>query len=151
MTNPAPPNGVFDPGSFRDPSSRVLHRGDRVLRTLSPEGLADWRALEISPQFAEWVSSGLVIETSEIDDNGTILLEHARVPFWSYPYEWSFSMLRDAARDSRTVSGGGLLLPRLYRLVTHDLHDHGRLPGHRRTRRGDSGRCGGARRGPRDP
>jgi SAM-dependent methyltransferase len=26
------------------------------------------------------------------------LLEHARVPFVSYPYEWTFSMLRDAAQ-----------------------------------------------------
>lgn len=43
------------------------------------------------------MASGLLIETSELDENGTVLLEHARVPFWSYPYEWSFSMLRDAA------------------------------------------------------
>jgi hypothetical protein len=97
MDNPTPLDGAYDPGSFRDPSSRVLHRGGEVLRTLSPEGLAQWRALAASPRFRQWVDSGRLIETEELTENGATLLRHARIPFWSYPYEWSFSMLRDAA------------------------------------------------------
>lgn len=93
----APLDGVFDPGSFRDPSSRVLHQGDRVLRALSETGLADWRALASSPRLDEWMSSGRLIETHEVSEGSATLLEHSRIPFWSYPYEWSFSMLRDAA------------------------------------------------------
>ena len=34
------------------------------------------------------------MRTDEVEPG---LLEHARVPFVSYPYEWTFSMLRDAA------------------------------------------------------
>jgi hypothetical protein len=97
MDNPTPLGGAFDPGSFRDPASRVLHRGDEILRTLSAEGLDHWRTLQASPVFPEWVSSGRLIETEEVTEDGTTLLKHRRIPFWSYPYEWSFSMLRDAA------------------------------------------------------
>jgi ribosomal protein L11 methylase PrmA len=90
-------DGAYDPGSFRDPSSRVLHRGTDVFRTLSEQGLADWRALSASPRFAEWVSSGRLVATEEVSENGVTMLQHSRIPFWSYPYEWSFSMLQAAA------------------------------------------------------
>ena len=29
--------------------------------------------------------------------DGAIVLEHERIPFVSYPYEWTFDMLREAA------------------------------------------------------
>ena len=39
--------------------------------------------------------------TSRVDDasiaGAAAVLEHERIPFVSYPYEWTFSMLRDAA------------------------------------------------------
>jgi hypothetical protein len=83
--------------------------GDAVLRALSPEGAADWRALEGSPLLDRLVESGRLVATSEVDRSvldsaGKLLpggvevvLEHERIPFVSYPYEWTFSMLRDAA------------------------------------------------------
>jgi hypothetical protein len=40
------------------------------------------------------VEAGRIVRTEEA---GEALLEHERVPFVSYPYEWTFSMLRDAA------------------------------------------------------
>ncbi len=87
---------MFDPGSFRDPASRVFHRGDRVFRSLSDEGLADWHTLQQSDLFREWSESGQLIGTrpSSSDDH---VLSHDKIPFWSYPYEWSFSMLKSAA------------------------------------------------------
>ena len=41
-TQPATP----EPGSFRDPDSRVFYAGDAVYRALSTEGLDDFRALQ---------------------------------------------------------------------------------------------------------
>jgi len=93
----APLGGAYDPGSFRDPASRVFHSRDNVYRALSAEGLAGWHALRASPRFDEWVSSGRLVGTEEIVEDGLTMLRHDRIPFWSYPYEWSFSMLRDAA------------------------------------------------------
>ena len=56
---------------------------------------------------AELQSADLLVATQEVSGQltrrwpsipeGSIVLEHERVPFVSYPYEWTFEMLRDAA------------------------------------------------------
>ena len=46
-TRPSAPAGL-EPGSFRDPESRVFYSGDEVYRALSKEGLEDFEALEAS-------------------------------------------------------------------------------------------------------
>jgi hypothetical protein len=93
------------PGSFRDPDSRVFESGGEVFRALSARGLEDWNALRASAAFAELTDRGSVIETQEVGGDATAtlpegwagVLRHAAVPFVSYPYEWTFGMLRDAA------------------------------------------------------
>jgi hypothetical protein len=96
-----------EPGSFRDPVSRVLVTDEGVFRALSHEGLADWEALSSTELFQDAVSNGRIVATERVE--GTVdlpdglleqtaaVLRHERVPFVSYPYEWSFGMLRDAA------------------------------------------------------
>lgn len=98
-----------EPGSFRDRDSRVVISGDTVLRAISPEGVPDWELLSSSGLLTELVERGDLVGTREVDasrlDGGTELLptgvarvlEHDRIPFVSYPYEWTFSMLKDAA------------------------------------------------------
>lgn len=103
-----------EPGSFRDRDSRVVVTGDAIYRALSPEGARDWDALAATPLLEELVSGGALVKTSEVEATrleeigsatGTDLLptgvervlEHERIPFISYPYEWTFSMLQDAA------------------------------------------------------
>lgn len=88
-----------DPGSFRDPSSRVVIDGDKVLRLLDERGLADWRALSATDFFRTAVADGRLIESVEVDppDGSTAALAHPRLEFISYPYEWTFTMLRHAA------------------------------------------------------
>jgi hypothetical protein len=72
-----------------------------VLRALSEEGLADWVALSESKLFEEAVAEGKLVATSRVDGASiavaAAVLEHERIPFVSYPYEWTFAMLRDAA------------------------------------------------------
>jgi SAM-dependent methyltransferase len=92
-----------DRGSFRDPASRVFYSGDEVYRALSPEGLADFKALEGSGLLGD----PRIVDTERADDApaaagmlGTevaAVLRHERLQFVSYPYEWTFSMLQDAA------------------------------------------------------
>lgn len=98
-----------EPGSFRDRDSRVVLSGETVLRAISPEGAADWELLSDSGFLTELVERGDLVGTREVDtgrlNGGTELLptgvakvlEHDRIPFVSYPYEWTFSMLKDAA------------------------------------------------------
>ncbi len=89
-----------DPGSFRDPASRVVLDGDRALRLLDQRGLRDWEALAGTAFFERASKDGRLIGATKSDrsDTGAVAtLEHPLIPFISYPYEWTFSMLKDAA------------------------------------------------------
>jgi ribosomal protein L11 methylase PrmA len=99
-----------EPGSFRDRDSRVVVAPDAVYRALSGIGADDWRALVNSPLLERFGSEGTLIATEEVGPaalgeaaaeilpEGTeTVLRHERLPFVSYPYEWTFGMLRDAA------------------------------------------------------
>lgn len=113
MTSGAPYDGSFDPGSFRDPSSRVILKGDRIERALTEQGLGDWEALAASDFFSREVGSGRLVDTQlEPDAEKSVgvwgVLSHSRIPFWSYPYEWSFSMLKAAAKLQLDLLAGAL-------------------------------------------
>jgi hypothetical protein len=97
---------ALDPGSFRDPDSRVYVAGDEIYRLLSERGRDDWLALSRAAVFADATAAGTLVATEAVEReavpglDGTpaaAVLRHERVPFVSYPYEWTFGMLRDAA------------------------------------------------------
>jgi hypothetical protein len=96
-----------DAGSFRDPDSRVFTDNGSVYRALSARGLEDFEAFAASRLFAASQQDGSVVTTTRADvaapgvlaqgDPTAAVLEHERIPFVSYPYEWCFGMLKDAA------------------------------------------------------
>jgi len=95
-----------EPASFRDPDSAVFYSGNRVLRGLSPRAAADWDRLRATSFFPRLIADRKVVATEPFDGTAppsprggawARVLEHERIPFISYPYEWPFTMLRDAA------------------------------------------------------
>ena len=96
---PAEPS--FDPGSFRDRHGRVLYRDGEVLRYIDSDGLQEWTALQGTRFFPCMLREGGVVGTERLPeaapDGWSAVLRHDRIPFVSYPYEWCFSMLKDAA------------------------------------------------------
>ena len=104
-----PTEASVETGSFRDRDSRVVVAGGAVFRVLSERGAEDWRALASSELLERLTSEGSLVATEEaaLSDLGTdapllpdgvaAVLRHERIPFVSYPYEWTFGMLRDAA------------------------------------------------------
>ena len=89
-----------DPGSFRDPASHVVLGEDKAIRQLDERGLEGWRALSGTEFFRSAVADGRLIDAVEMADppqGSPAALEHPLLPFISYPYEWTFSMLKDAA------------------------------------------------------
>jgi hypothetical protein len=97
--------GNPDPGSFRDPLSRGYVDDSAVWRGLSEEGLADFEAYAATEAFARAQTDGRVVATTEvpvadapIGPSWAGALRHERLRVITYPYEWAFSMLRDAAR-----------------------------------------------------
>ena len=104
MTSSAPPR--FEPGSFRDPDTRVFHHAGGVFRGLTRRALADWQRLAKTRFYRHFSEQGRLVGTREVVERDGLpelapqwagVLEHARVPVVSYPYEWSFGMLLDAA------------------------------------------------------
>jgi SAM-dependent methyltransferase len=104
-----------EPGSFRDPQTRVFHAGGEVLRGLAAQAAQDWKALKSSDFFAGTQKDGTVTATDEVDvelpgepGTWTTTLRHAPIPFVTYPYEWSHAMRRDAARLHLELLGRAL-------------------------------------------
>ncbi len=90
-----------DPGSFRDPASHIVFEADRVIRVLDQRGLNAWKALSDSTFYSSAVAEGSLIASTEVPnppEGAPGALEHPRVPVITYPYEWTFSMLKDAAQ-----------------------------------------------------
>ena len=94
-----------DPGSFRDPLSRVFVDDDARLAGL--DGRRPSPTSRHSPPrtfFAAALDRGDIVATERVADPAALpgewaaVLRHERIAVLSYPYEWSFEMLRDAAR-----------------------------------------------------
>ncbi|MCA9795235.1 MAG: methyltransferase, partial [Candidatus Eremiobacteraeota bacterium] len=95
---------TFDQGSFRDRRGRVFYHQGEVYRTLNPVAQAEWQALEQAKFFTAAVEAGQVVATRSLPQEdwpdpaagSAAVLWHEKIPFVSYPYEWPFSMLRQA-------------------------------------------------------
>jgi hypothetical protein len=93
-----------DPGSFRDPLSKVFIGNGQVVRAFTAEGSADIEAVWKKKSIQSALGSGELIESNVVDPSSvglsslwTSAMTHPLLPFVSYPYEWTFSMLKDAA------------------------------------------------------
>jgi SAM-dependent methyltransferase len=95
-----------DPASFRDRDATVYSFEGSIYRALRARGLTNWLALREAVFFADALAEGKVVATEDasgsaaflgLDGDVDGLLRHEQLPFVSYPYEWPFEMLRDAA------------------------------------------------------
>ena len=100
------PESKYEPGSFRDRNGRVFYANDQTYRSLSEAAFTNWKSLVTTSFFVDKMDAGKIVATRKIDDTGETVdidgswaayLGHQTIPFISYPYEWSFSMLKDAA------------------------------------------------------
>lgn len=92
-------------GSFRDPSGRIYHLGDKVYRTVTDHGAADFEFVRQSGLIDRLVAKGWLLPgevvapevLGEYSRDARYVVEHPRLPFISYPYEWPFPALKAAA------------------------------------------------------
>ena len=91
------------PSSFRDPAGYVFRRDGILYRGIRAPGRPHFDALMSSGLYEELVAAGLLINHEEVPSAGDRpgdlykVIRPEEVPFVSYPYEWSFSQLQDAA------------------------------------------------------
>lgn len=86
-------------GTFRDPQGRLYLEGDRVFREIYPDHVQPVVAWLQSPIVRDWMQQGRLISTMILpgDTEQAALLEHERLFFPSYPWEWSPGQWRAAA------------------------------------------------------
>ena len=96
---------VAESGSFRDRRGRIFYMDDRVLRSVMPIARNDFDFVRATGLIDDLVSRGQLVAESIVNEpqltaqcpDAELVLEHPRLPFISYPYEWSFSALKAAA------------------------------------------------------
>lgn len=92
-----------EPGSFRDPSGFVFTRGGALYRQVQESYRDEYDRLMSCGLYPKLVDDGLLVAHTEdsLDlaaaPGAYRVLRPERVPFISYPYEWCFSQLKDAA------------------------------------------------------
>jgi ribosomal protein L11 methylase PrmA len=91
------------PSSFRDPSGFLFLHDGLILRQVNASYGDDYDHLMDSGLYLRLVESGLLIPHVEVDRALAVSEEAYRIvqpeviPFISYPYEWSFTQLKQAA------------------------------------------------------
>jgi len=110
-------------GSYRDRNGSVFYHNHLVYRGISKKALQNWQALTETRFFQTACDRGEVVRTWQVDsveerlprtqvERWPAILGHEPIPFVSYPYEWSFSALKDA---------GLLQLQLLLRVLEEDM------------------------------
>jgi hypothetical protein len=90
-------------GSFRDPSGYVFTAEGVLYRQVNDIYRSHYERLISSGLYERLVDQGLLVPHEEADlglaqsEGAYKVLRPEKVPFISYPYEWSFSQLQDAA------------------------------------------------------
>ena len=89
--------------SFRDPSGFVFEREGVLYRQVNRSYAANYDRLLSSGLYETLVERGLLVAHDEVSVSATgrgdpyRIIRPRRVPFVSYPYEWCFGQLKDAA------------------------------------------------------
>jgi ribosomal protein L11 methylase PrmA len=95
--------------SFRDPSGFLFTRDGVLYRQVNRSYAEDYRLLMDSGLYAALVKAGLLVRHEEVSqppaepELAACVLQPERLLFISYPYEWCFGELKDAALATLTI------------------------------------------------
>ena len=90
-------------GSFRDPSGFVFTAGGTLYRQVNRSFSDEYDACVSSGLYDDLIANGLLVAHRDLGvglaaaPDAHTVIEPTPVPFVSYPYEWSFGQVRDAA------------------------------------------------------
>jgi ribosomal protein L11 methylase PrmA len=92
-------------GSFRDPGGRVFQLDGKIFRTVTAVSAPDYDYVRGTGLIRELIDKGKLVPEELVDqtqqilpvDDAEYILEHPRLDVISYPYEWSFPLLKSAA------------------------------------------------------
>lgn len=96
---------IFEKGSYRDPAGQVFYHKDKVFRGLTLSGERRYNFIKNEGILDESIKRKFLIKTEEVSDIENFkdknqfkkILQHEKINFITYPYEWCFDQLKDAA------------------------------------------------------
>ena len=95
---------VLEPGSFRDPGGRIFQSGQAILRAIMPSAADSFAKVSEAGVLRRLADQGKIVDFADVSaeqrlgaTEASFVLSHPRIPFISYPYEWSFGLHRAAA------------------------------------------------------
>lgn len=114
MTTPAASRQLS--ASFRDPSGFLFSVNGVLYRQVNRRYEREYARLMESGLYEKLVKAGLLIPHVEVDqaaaepEGAFKVIQPERVPFISYPYEWSFGQLKEAALATLSIQKRALKL-----------------------------------------
>ena len=95
--------------SFRDPNGFIFKQDGVLYRQVNQSYASEYAMLMESGLYAKLTKAGLLIPHEETDvtpvepDQAFKVIKPEFVPFISYPYEWSFGLLKEAALATLSI------------------------------------------------
>jgi len=91
-----------DRGSFRDPSGFIYQKDQIIYRQINRRYQKQYETLMGSGLYSRLIKEGFLISHEEIasedlEEGAYKIIRPQKIPFISYPYEWSFGEYKDAA------------------------------------------------------
>ncbi len=102
--------------SFRDPSGFLFTRDGNLYRQINQSYAEEYGRLIESGLYDKLIKARILVPHTEVDippsDTTTAfkVIKPERIPFISYPYEWAFSQLKDAALATLSLQKRALKL-----------------------------------------
>jgi hypothetical protein len=96
-------NKDLEKSSFRDPSGFLFYRDKILFRQINQSYEDNYELMMSSGLYNKLVESNMMISHKEVDvspfnqEKNYKVIQPELIPFISYPYEWCFSQLKDAA------------------------------------------------------
>jgi len=97
---------IYDAGSFRDPSGKIFYYKDSIFREIFSTGLEKYNFLKKNDLLDKLIKQEYLIQSEELETEDaiklksqkeSIIIKHEKLKYISYPYEWTFNELKDAA------------------------------------------------------
>lgn len=92
-------------GSYRDPAGEVYYHQNRIIRAIKKNGKKRYEFLKEKNLIELSIKNNFLVDSKEINnktenfevEDAEYYLEHKKIEYISYPYEWGFCQLKDAA------------------------------------------------------
>jgi hypothetical protein len=114
VTPDAGASTTADSASFRDPSGLVYRRDGMLLRQINEGYGPHWELLHSSGLYGDLVERGWLVAHEEApielrhDESAWRVVRPREIDFISYPYEWTFGQLKDAALLTLSIQSAAL-------------------------------------------